>query len=241
MTYAIPTNAQLLVDQYNLSGYLKGIDPEMVVEMADSTVLGDTGRKGVPTLVSGGIGFEALYDRTTGSAFDVIRTALQSASQQIVTSFPEGSTLGYPCDLCYANTVKFGTPIKVADLIGVVGYFKSEEDGVDSGVSLQALTAVTATGNGTSVDNAAASTNGGVVVLHTTAIAGASPSVTWKLQHSTDNSSFTDVSGGTFTAQTAVGAQRLELTGTINRYTRAVRTFGGTTTSITSAVALARR
>jgi hypothetical protein len=77
--------------------------------------------------------------------------------------------------------------------------------------------------------------------VHTTAIAGAAPSVVWKIQHSTDNSTWADLV--TFAASTAVGFERVEVAAgtTVNRYLRAIRTFGGTTTSITSAVAFARR
>jgi hypothetical protein len=45
----------------------------------------------------------------------------------------------------------------------------------------------------------------------------------------------------TFTAVAAdFNAQRIQVAGTVNRYTRAVVTFGGTTTAATVAVALAR-
>jgi hypothetical protein len=241
MTYAVGKDTQLFADQYDLTSYLQGVDPTLEVEMRDSTVFGDAGRKSTPGLTSGGIGFDALYDRTAGSAFDFIRTALQSALQQIVTSFPEGATLGYPADLCYANTANFSAPVKVGDLLMVTGYFKSAEDGVDVGIALHAKSAETGTFTGSSVDNGAATSNGGVGVIHVPAIAGAAPSVVVKIQHSSNNSTWTDLI--TFAAATAATKERVEVAAgtTVNRYTRTIGTFGGTTTSITPVVAFARR
>jgi hypothetical protein len=110
---------------------------------------------------------------------------------------------------------------------------------VEDGVLLAALAAITITTTGTGVDNGAASTNGAGVYLGVSAYSGLT-SVTVKVQHSTDNSSWSDVSGGAFTAVTAgPTALRLAVTGTINRYTRSVATVVGTG-SVTLAVALAR-
>lgn len=79
--------------------------------------------------------------------------------------------------------------------------------------------------NGTGVDNGASSSNGGIGYLHLTASSGG----TWAfyIQHSTDNSTYTDLI--TFTSNgSAVTAEQGTVTGSVNRYVRfrAVRTSG---------------
>lgn len=90
--------------------------------------------------------------------------------------------------------------------------------------------AKTATTTGTSHDNGAASTAGWSAILHITASSGG----TWqfKLQHSTDDSSFSDLA--TFSANgSIVTAEYASGSGTVNRYVRLVetRTSGTVTTS----------
>ena len=112
-------------------------------------------------------------------------------------------------------------------------------DGVDHGRVVHAHTAETATGNSTSVDNGASSTNGGVASLHVTAVTGTTPSLTVKVQHSSDNSTFVDLI--TFTAANAAGSQRRTVSGTVNRYVRETHTLSGTSPNFTYAAAFARR
>ena len=113
-------------------------------------------------------------------------------------------------------------------------------DAAELGVILADLSARTANGNGTGVDDqGAASSNGGIATLHVTAFSGFT-SVTVKVQHSTDNSTFADLV--TFTAVTGATEQLstvAEAT-TVNRYLRALWTVTGSG-SITFAVGFARR
>jgi hypothetical protein len=241
MSFAHSQNAGIFVNQYNLTSHTRQMEIMAAIADHDSTVLGDSAVRIQLGLKSGGVRYQGLFDPTVGGAYDVLSAAYGSTTSRIATAFPELTTLGNPAVLCYALETELGIPVNVNDLVGLTAYLKAAEDGVDFGVWLQALAAVTNTGNGSSVDNAAATTNGGVGVIHTTAIAGAAPSVVWKIQHATDNSTWVDLI--TFTAATVASSERIEVAAgtTVNRYLRAIRTFGGTTTSITSAIAFARR
>ena len=81
------------------------------------------------------------------------------------------------------------------------------------------LTDTTAT-NHTSKDEAASTSFGAQAYLQVTAITGTSATV--KVQHSSDNSSFSDLIA--FTAATGPVAQRVAATGTVNRYIRVTTT-----------------
>ena len=98
--------------------------------------------------------------------------------------------------------------------------------------------AVTASTNHSSVDTKGY--NSAMVVLEVGAVSGTTPINTVKIQESTDNSTFTDVSGATFTAVTASNNSqvlRVEGLGTSRaRYLRAVSTVSGTTPSFTMSV-----
>lgn len=99
----------------------------------------------------------------------------------------------------------------------------------------------TAATNGTGLDGSASSSFGLQAYLHVFAFTGTS--VTVKLQHSNDDAStdpYADVTGGAFTAATAVGAQRIATSSglTIKRWTRVVTT--GTFSSAQFAVILVR-
>jgi hypothetical protein len=83
--------------------------------------------------------------------------------------------------------------------------------GLESGVILQPVAALTATGNGTAVDNAAATNNGGAGHLHVTAASGTTPTLNGKIQHSVDGSTWVDLI--TFAQKTTVGAERIETAG----------------------------
>jgi hypothetical protein len=139
----------------------------------------------------------------------------------------------------YFHTTVLGNP--VAALVGKqIGYDGNRSDsgslrmncsaeanafGLDWGRSLTAgkRTDTTAT-NGSSIDTTASVSFGAQAYLHVFAFTGTS--VTVKIQDSADNSSFTDVTGLTFTAATGQTSQRLATsrTATIRRYIRAVTT-----------------
>lgn len=89
------------------------------------------------------------------------------------------------------------------------------------GVALAVGTELSATGQGGSVDNGAASTGGYIAFLHLEQTAAAMGSNTWafKLEHSTNDSTWADLV--TFTATgNAIAAERKEGSGSVNRYVR---------------------
>jgi len=98
--------------------------------------------------------------------------------------------------------------------------------------------AITANTNGSSVDTQGY--NSAAVILEVGAVSGTSPTLDVKIQESADASTWTDVSGATFTQVTAANnsqIMRIEGLGTSRkRYIRAVATVGGTSPSFTSAV-----
>jgi len=115
--------------------------------------------------------------------------------------------------------------------------------GLDGGVLLAASQTITATVANTGVDNAAASTNGGVAHLHVTTNTR-NGAITVKVQHSSNNSTWADLFTFTATTSATTTSERIEVAaGTaVNRYLRAnVSGFAGSSGTATITVGFARR
>lgn len=89
----------------------------------------------------------------------------------------------------------------------------------------------------TTVDGGALSSNGGAGYLHV--FASGTGSMTVKIQDSSNGSTWADLV--TFAAATAAGAQRVEVTGTVDRYLRATWTISGGSAAFLAVAAFARR
>jgi len=240
MAFVTGKDSRLLLDDLALSGYLKGWEHSTEREMADVTVEGDGGHKFLLGLDNGSLSLDGVFDNTYAAdgQDEVLDTARGAASASVITAAPEGFALGKRVIAISARESTYTAAATVGDAVTFAASWQSEGQ-VDVGVALHDLTAETVTGDGSSVDNAASSANGGVANLHVTTVSGTTPSMTVKVQHSVDNSAWVDLI--TFTAATAKTAERLTVSGTVNRYVRGTRTISGTTPSFTFALAFARR
>lgn len=238
----------ILLDGFDLTSFFKEFHMEASVNMLDATVFGNSSRVKVPGLKDGKASGMAFHDPTLVTGSWVVLSGKYGASTPgssgpaAVTLAPSGFALGNRVQMGYFDEASLAFQSMVEGLEMITFNGESDQDAIDYGFSLHALAAEVGTVNGSSVDNAAATANGGVGVLHVTAIAGGAPSVVIKIQHATDNSTWIDLLS--FTASTVANTvQRIEVAAatTIRRYLRIVCTFGGTTTSITFHVSFARR
>ena len=236
-------NASVLFNAYDLSQYLRNAAPALDIELLDATPFQAPGgdKVYVSGFRDGKLSLEGFFqsDSVNQAAIDdVFNSVIGGTTKQIVTVSPEGAdAVGKRTFLIDADTTSYKVGSPATGLIQSNAEIQSSS-GLGYGVILQPVAALTATGNGAAVDNAAATTKGGAGHLHIIAFAGTTPTITVKIQHSVDNSAWVDLI--TFTAATGKTAERIEVTGTVNRYLRAIRTIGGTTPSFTIAVAFAR-
>jgi hypothetical protein len=210
-----------------------GVDHE--VSMIDTTTLCDNAYTFVDGVESGSFSFGGLVDSDAALVFTPLEDLRQLGADTAVSVAPAGYGLGEQVWLAQAKLSELGHDTRPSDA-AMFSLEMTVEGRPDLGVALHDVTAAeTVGGNGTSSDNGAATTAGGAAVVHCSAFTGTS--VTVKVQHSADNSSWADLV--TFTAITAAGAQHSTVAGTVNRYLRA--TWSGTFSSATFAVAFARR
>lgn len=237
-------NASVLVNEFDLSRYLKKVAPSVSVDILDATTYQPPGghKEKLPGVSDGKISAEGFFQASDGVTADAIDDVFHdlkgSETQTVLTVSPEGaSAVGKRCHLMLVDETSHTTEAVVDQLIMTQAEFESSS-GVEPGVILHEVAAETTTGNGASVDNAAASANGAVAHLHVTA-ASVSDTLDVIVQHSVDDSVWVDLI--TFAQKAAAGSERVEVTGTVNRYARARRVIAGTAPSFSFAVAFARR
>jgi hypothetical protein len=209
-------------------------------DTAETSGLGSTAKSYISGLNDATVAAEGLYEANSTLADDVLATILGSASKSaFILAIDGGAAVGDPALAGKIDTSSYEISSPVDGVTSTALDFQTS-DGIPSGKILKPKAAVTATANGTAVDNAASTSNGIVAVLQVFAISGTTPSITVSIEHSADNSTYAAL--GTFTAVTSgTSAQVITTAGTVNRYVRAVFTVSGTTPSATIAVAAGRK
>lgn len=238
MAFVDSSATRVLINARHLSGSINGWEATASRTMSPVTSILDTGQKFIPGLLVGGIGLTGMFNSAAGDIDATITAAIGVDNGLLWTVLPNGLTLGQPAIICRSELedYKVTSAVGSAVMVSVQGL---PDDGVDLGVLLHALSAETADGQATSVDNAALSSNGGVASLHVSAYSGLT-SVAFTVEHSSDNSSWATL--GTFASVTAIGSERILVAAgtTVNRYTRCAFDVTGTG-SVTFAMAFARR
>lgn len=247
-TFRHGKNIAVFADQYDVGQYFNEMSAGASVDTGETTAFGTPG--GAKTYVTGiedgTVSTAGMFDGTALAVDEYLSGVVGSGTDIVFTACWEGlAAIGYRATLCSTQETSYEVTSPVADVVSIKAEWQGN-GGLDQGVVLAGRQAFGGTGasvNNTAVDNAAASTNGGVAHLHVTANARTAAS-TVKVQHSTDNTTFVDLV--TFTAvgaSPALAAQRVVIAPgtTVNRYVRAQVSPGGTTNTVTVTVSFARR
>ncbi|WP_406324483.1 hypothetical protein [Streptomyces niveus] len=193
-------------------------------------------------LRDGAIDYSAFWNPTNGpgqpkSAHEVLSPLPTS---DVLMTYVRGATLGGPVACLMAKQLNYDGTRGDDGAMTFAGATQGNGYGLEWCLGLTAGQRTdAAAGNGSSVDLATGPTAFGLqAYLHVFGLTGTS--VTVKLQDSPDNSVWTDVVGGGFTAATGITAQRIQTARnqTVQRYLRAVSV--GTFTSAVFAVAVNR-
>lgn len=232
----------VLVNGYNLSAYLNEATATVEIETGETTTFGNSAKTYIPGLRDATVSSSGLFDGQSTDAVDtVLQATITGAGDDVFTLAPEGLTFGRQAKIATVETTSYEVSASVGDVVAISADFQVS-GGLDAGVVLAGATTVTTatTTNGTSHDNAASTTNGGSANLHVTANTW-SGATTVKVQHSADNSTWADLIAFSSVSASTLSGQRATVTGTVNRYTRAIATTAAGSGSITYTVAFARR
>lgn len=235
-------HTRILVDEFNLSTYFNELTTTREQELAEATGFGANGKTWLLGQQDGSLSASGFWDPAAGGSDVVLAAALGASSAKVVTISREAfDAVGDGAELLSAHETTYETSSTTEDAVATSAEFQATDGGVNRGVVLHAMEAETTDNNEASVDNLAASANGGVAHLHATAFSGFT-GVVIKVQHSTDNFSASIVDLVTFANLTAAGKERVVVAAgtTVHRYLRASTDVSGAG-SITYAVAFARR
>jgi hypothetical protein len=186
---------------------------------------------------SGEISWVSYFNPTAAAAHPVLG-ALPRGDVQV--TYLRGTTLGNPAASLVSKQIDYPGNRESNGAFTFAVQALSNAWGLVWGEQLTAGRRVdTVATNGTSLDGTAATSFGWQAYLHVMAFTGTSVTVT--IQDSADNSAWATLTGATFTAATAIGAQRIAAstgTATVRRYVRVITT--GTFSSADFAVNFAR-
>jgi hypothetical protein len=241
VSFVLGAASRLFVNKKAVTSTVAGYTASHSRAYSDVTVMSTLGGINyVPGLMSGTLALRGPQDSVGQGLAAEIEAAKGVDNSFLSTLCPDGTALGAFAITVLGDASDHEIAASVADAVGFT-FTAAADESVDMGFLAHAYQAETATGNGAAVDRGVATANGGVAVLHMPVFTGFT-SVTVKLQDSADNATFADLAGATFTAATAIQAERkfLAAGSAIRRYVRTVTTVVGTG-SATFLVALAPR
>lgn len=231
----------LLADGMNILGDMTDLEDTREAMLEETTVLGDAWQSHAYVGVSR---YELQQNGFYNDAENRSNAALVSPGASVILCFaPEGNTKGKKAICGNLVQVDYKRQISRGALHKAAATYQSE-DAEDDAVIIHELAAETADGDteASAVDGTAQSSSGGVAYLQVTAIdLDGYDDVTIKVLDDADNSgSFSELVA--FDDVSAIGAQRKEVAGTVERYLAVSFAFNGTGTSpsITFMVAFKR-
>ena len=231
-------SSMVLFGGVNLSGFLNQMSTSNMVETAETTTFGNDAKTYIVGLKDGSMSLSGMFDGALLASDATLSAVIGNSANNVVT-FAPSPVFGAVAFSAEAIETSYEVSSPVSDVVAANAEVQAD-GGIDRCLLLAALSAVTTTSTGTSIDNTASTSSGGVGYLHVTANDRTAGSV-FKVQHSADNSTFADLITFTTVATSTTQAEKIEVAGTVNRYVRASFAPGGSTGSITYSLAFARR
>jgi hypothetical protein len=241
-TFRHGKNVNVFLDAYDFSTYFNNVSASTSIDTAETSAFGTSAKSYVVGHRDGTVSLSGMFEATESTGTDqYFATALGSATKIKLIVAPEGHSNGAGAIMLQADDTSYEVSSAIADIVQASAEFQST-DAVEHGVILSSGAAVSATGNGTGVDNTTSSLNGGAGFL-SVPVNTRNGNITVKIQHSADNSTFADLVTFTVVSSTTKTSERIEVASgtTVNRYLRVNYTVAGSTGSATPVVAFTRR
>jgi len=241
-TFRHGKNVNVFLDQYDFSTYFNDVTASTSVDTAETSAFGTSAKTYVVGHRDGTVSLSGMFESTESTGTDqYFATALGSATKIKLIVAPEGNSNGAGAIMLVADDTSYEVSSAIADIVQASAEFQST-DAVEHGKILSSGSTVSATGNGTGVDNGASTANGGAGFL-SVPVNTRNGNITVKIHHSADNSTFADLVTFTVVSSTSKTSERVEVASgtTVNRYLRVNYTVAGSTGSATPVVAFTRR
>lgn len=230
MAFGGGSDTDLLINGYDLTTYFNNTQPGGTAGAYETSTYGVGSKRYIPGLKDDRWTLSGFFDGDADAIDQVLAAALGTADG-VATMFPQGDALGNAGRGIAGHVTNHGATAPVDGVVATAAEIQSKV-GPERVLSHAPLASRAAgTNNLTAIDNAASSANGGHAYLHVTDVGDSLSGCVVKIQHSADNSVWADLI--TFTTVTADHSkERQEVTGTVNRYTRAqIANTGDTSTA----------
>lgn len=217
---------RFLVGGANLSGDIGSIQRiaggPAALDLTDITQSGYDREGGLRT---GGMDWSCWFDKQVGQSHLTLSALPRT---DVIATYLRGPGIGRAAASCVGKQIDYAGSRAADGSFPLSVSVQSNGYGLEWGLQLSdgIQTDVTGT-NGSTLDGAASSALGAQFYLHVVALTGTN--VVVKVQDSANNSAWLDLAGAAFTSATAVGSERIAVTGTVRRYLRVVTS--GTFTS----------
>ena len=223
-------NITCFASEFSMSGEYAIDDASGMCDAQNQNVMG---KQAVATVSASG-----RYEDGTGEIAETASARLESDENEVVIMLPLGIGAGLPA-VCQHGLTTQAEVESPADGLTTIGIEGASDVGLDLGFQVGTYsTAITVDGNSANLDGGAASTNGGAAYLAITDLTGIT-AVDVTIEDSADGSTGWAVIGTFAQMTTTNDAARIEIAGTIKRYTRAVYNVTGSG-SVKALVGLAR-
>lgn len=230
MAFVHGSKTRVFANGYALSSYLRSYTATGTRDAAETSAFSDEAKTFIYGLKDATLSAEGMYDGSASAADEILTAALGATSESEWTVLPAGATIGNRGFGFAAHATGYEIQSPVDDVCMVTTEAQSTV-GREAVICHQGYGTVTASGTASSVvDNAAGSNGGGVSYLHAT-YTGAGTAVV-KVQHSTDDVTYTDLITHSNLSGTATSSERSTSSGSVARYTRATWTLTGSGTLV---------
>ena len=233
------------VNGYDISGDANSLDGVGYSQnLMETTAINSGATSRIIGLVDGTLSVNVFFEQTSEHAALLSSNALPTGDRIVMV--PMGSAVGDPSAGLVAKQANYDiSDGGVSSPITAKASFSA--NGVAPEFGLMTTThddTVTSSTSGTSIDNSASTSDGGSWIYEVMTLSAVGGNARWhlNLQHSADNSAWTDVSSATVNASdgTTGLAARTAFTGTLNRYVRQRVVMDASSGTLTYAIAFTR-
>ena len=187
------------------------------------------------------LNLEGMFDDASNTTHDALKSVASGSTASVVTvalGNNAAPTVGDPAFCMQCQQLEYNSTPDLNGMIGVSATFKAGTDQVVEWANLLADTTVTANGQQSSYDHGAQTTNGGVGYLHITDTSAAD-TIAVLIEDSANDSTWATLIAFTIDG-TSADAERVAVSGTVDRYVRASYTVTGSAISFPIVVAFHR-
>lgn len=241
MAFRSSQQSRIFVGILAAAAYTRNLSTNSSTEVHDVSTIADTARQFVPGQESASFSIDGPLDDSaaTNGQWDALTAQKQATTPTPITFMPLG-TDGHAW-LIDAVDTNFETTSGVGSSVDWAMAATTTGPPDMNGVVLENNTTVTADTDGTAdTGPVGGSANGGVAHLHVTAFSGFTSDDIIIEQSTNGNFAGEETTLVTFTQVTGLTSERIEVTGTVDRYLRVADDVTGTG-SITRHVSFARR